>query len=81
MAGFNSFNTSTGSGWTSTVLGAVEGRHQLLIDGDAGDSVTISGAGWTDAGTATYNGHTYEVYRNGSYAELLIDTSIARTLV
>jgi hypothetical protein len=81
IAGFNSFNTSTGSGWTSTVLGAVEGRHQLLIDGDAGDSVTISGAGWTDAGTATYNGHTYEVYRNGSYAELLIDTSIARTLV
>jgi hypothetical protein len=53
----------------------------LLIDGDAGDSVAISGAGWTDAGTATYNGHTYEVYRNGAYTELLIDTSVTRTLV
>jgi methionine-rich copper-binding protein CopC len=81
IAGFNSFNTSNSSGWTSTVLGAVEGRHQLLIDGDAGDSVAISGAGWTDAGTATYNGHTYEVYRNGAYTELLIDTSVTRTLV
>jgi hypothetical protein len=52
----------------------------VVVDGNAGDQVTISGTGWTDAGTASYNGHSYEVYKNGSYGELLVDTSITRVL-
>jgi hypothetical protein len=76
MAGMNSFNS--GNGWTG--LAAIEGRHQVVIDGNAGDKVTIGGGGWTDAGTATWNGHTYEVYKNGSYGEVLVDTSITRVL-
>jgi hypothetical protein len=76
MAGMNSFNS--GNGWTG--LAASEARHQVVVDGNAGDKVTISGGGWTDAGTATYNGHTYEVYKNGTYGELLVDTSITRVL-
>jgi hypothetical protein len=76
MAGMNSFNS--GNGWTG--LGAVEGRHQVVVDGNAGDKLTLTGGGWTDAGTATFNGHTYEVYKNGSYGEVLVDTSLTRVL-
>jgi hypothetical protein len=75
MAGMNSFNS--GNGWTG--LAALEGRHQLVVDGNAGDQVT--GSGWTDTGkTASFGGHTYEVYTQGSYAELLVDTSVTRVL-
>jgi hypothetical protein len=76
LGSMNSFNS--GNGWTG--LAAVEGRHQVVVDGNAGDQLTISGAGWTDIGTATYNGHTYEVYKNGNYGELLVDTSITRVI-
>jgi hypothetical protein len=75
MAGMNSFNS--GNGWTG--LGATEARHQLVIDGNAGDQVNSTG--WTDTGkSATFNGHTYEIYTQGSYAELLVDQSITRVL-
>jgi hypothetical protein len=76
MAGMNSFNS--GNGWTG--LGAVEARHQVVVDGNAGDKLTLTGGGWLDAGTATFNGHTYEVYKNGTYGEVLVDTSITRVL-
>jgi hypothetical protein len=75
LTGMNSFNS--GNGWTG--LAATEARHQLVVDGNAGDQVT--GTGWTDTGkTASFNGHTYEVYTSGTYAELLVDTSITRVL-
>jgi hypothetical protein len=75
MAGMNSFNS--GNGWSG--LATAETRHQLVIDGNAGDTVISSG--WTDTGArASFNGHTYEVYTSGSYAQLLIDTSITRVL-
>ena len=35
----------------------------LYVDGDAGDSVTTSGAGWTqEAGDVSYGGQTYHHY-------------------
>lgn len=75
MAGMNSFNS--GNGWTG--LAAIEARHQLVIDGNAGDRVNSTG--WIDTGKAvTNNGHTYEVYTAGAYTELLIDTAITRVL-
>lgn len=84
LAGMNLFNNA--KGWVDGTydLGGgtgVEGRHQLVIDGDAGDSVVMSGIGWspTSVGTVTNSGHTYDVYTNGTYTELLIDTSIGRS--
>jgi hypothetical protein len=58
-----------------------ESRHQLLVAGDATDQLTTSG-GFVDTGrTAIMNGHTYEVYNQGSFAQLLVEQSINRTAV
>ncbi|MGE0100340.1 MAG: hypothetical protein AB7S86_18525, partial [Hydrogenophaga sp.] len=70
-----------GNGWTG--LGASVQRHQLVIDGDAGDSVTSSG--WTDTGgTVSYGGQTYAVYNStaaSTLAQLLVDVDITYTAV
>ncbi|MCF8169257.1 MAG: hypothetical protein K9J77_11665, partial [Rhodoferax sp.] len=85
MAGINSFNNANGwldgtynlaSGGAGGV--APEARHQLVIDGNAGDAVTTTGWG-ASVGTVTNGGHTYAVYNQGSYAQLLIDQTITRT--
>ncbi|MGE0428802.1 MAG: FG-GAP-like repeat-containing protein, partial [Hydrogenophaga sp.] len=77
MAGMNQFND--GNGWTG--LGTSVQRHQLVIDGDAGDSVSSSG--WTDTGgTVSYGGQTYAVYHStaaSTLAQLLVDEDITRT--
>jgi len=79
MADMNRFND--GNGWTG--LGDGVARHQLVIDGDTGDVVIAAGL-WTTAGTvshASHASHTYAVYNaRGSAAQLLIDTSVARTV-
>jgi hypothetical protein len=98
---FNSSAAIDADKWLG--LAAADKRHQLVIDGDAGDSVTIAGVagvsswtqstttvdGVTSATTVSNNGHTYNVYTSSatnnvgttlSYAELLIDTSITRTI-
>jgi len=78
--GINLFNSSNVSGGTYQ-FGLVESRHQLVIDGTSADQVVSSG-GFVDTGlTAVMNGHTYEVYNQGLYAQLLIDQSINRTAV
>ena len=78
--GINLFNSSNVSGGTYQ-FGLVESRHQLVIDGTNADKVVTSG-GFVDTGlTAVMNGHTYEVYNQGLYAQLLIDQSINRTSV
>lgn len=46
MAGMNSFNDATG--WSG--LGTVVQRHQLVINGNAGDFVQVDGA-WTNTGS------------------------------
>ena len=56
-----------------------EQRHQLVIDGNAGD--VVNSAGWgTSAGTVTNGGHTYAVYNQG-YGQLLVDQTITRSLL
>jgi hypothetical protein len=78
--GINLFNSSNVSSGTYQ-FGLVESRHQLVIDGTSADQVVTSG-GFVDTGlTAVMNGHTYEVYNQGNYAQLLIDQSINRTSV
>jgi hypothetical protein len=75
MAGMNLFNSGNVTGGTY-VFGAVEARHQLIVDGNAADSVITTG-GFADSGqTAIINGHTYEVYNQGLYAQLLVEQGV-----
>ncbi len=83
LTSMNQLNSTTkaGMGWTGGTynFAAIESRHQLVITGTALDSVVTSG-GFADTGqTAIMNGHTYEVYNQGSYAQLLIDMSVVRS--
>jgi hypothetical protein len=87
MAGMNSFNNY--SGWADGTYDLASGgasgaspeqRHQLVIDGDAGDAVSSSGWG-TSVGTVTHAGVTYNVYNQGLYAQLLIDTAVTQTVL
>lgn len=86
MAGSNSFNNANGwaDGTYNLASGGANGanpeqRHQLVIDGVAGDVVSSSGWG-ASVGTVTHNGHTYAVYNTSTLAQLLIDTSITRSV-
>ena len=87
MAGMNSFNNFTGwaDGTYNLAAGGADGsnperRHQLVIDGDAGDAVHSSGWG-ASVGTVTNAGVTYNVYNQGLYAQLLIDTAVTQTVL
>ena len=72
MAGMNLFND--GNGWTG--LGTTVAKHQLLVEGNAGDVINASGY-WNAAGTITVNGQTYAVYNDTSSAtQLLVDTGL-----
>jgi hypothetical protein len=81
MAGMNLINSSTQAalGWTNgtyTLL-AKEARHQLIVDGNAGDAVTLTGTfSWTDVGTVTQGGVTYTVYNISTFAQLLLGSGI-----
>jgi hypothetical protein len=81
MAGMNLINsvTKTALGWTNGTytLPANEARHQLIVDGNAGDAVTLTGtASWTVAGTVTQGGVTYTVYNISTFAQLLLGSGI-----
>ena len=87
IAAMNSFNNATGwaDGSYDLPAGGAAGanperRHQLVIDGDAGDVVTSSGWG-ASVGTVSNGGVTYNVYHQGLYAQLLIDTVVTQTVL
>ena len=84
MAGMNIFNNANGwvDGTYDLAAGGANGinpeqRHQLVIDGDAGD--VVNATGWTAVGDVTYNSVTYNVYNQGYHAQLLIDTAVTQT--
>jgi hypothetical protein len=76
MAGMNVYNS--GNGWTG--LAASVARHQVRVDGDAGDKLNL-GSEWGRAGTATYTRGSqtvsYTVYNAGSGAQLLVNTAMS----
>jgi hypothetical protein len=82
MAGMNLINSSTKDalGWAdgTYTFATQEGRHQLIVDGNAGDAVTVNDGYWTEEGTVTHNTTTYMVWNQGLYAQLLIDSAIAQ---
>ena len=87
MADMNSFNNANGwaDGTYDLAAGGANGanpeqRHQLVIDGNAGDVVNSSGWG-ASVGTVTNGGQTYAVYNQGLHAQILVDTDITRSVL
>ena len=71
MAGMNLFNS--GNGWSG--LAASVARHQLRVEGNTGDLLTL-GEEWSRGGTATYGGVTYKLYNAGSGAQVLVNAAV-----
>ncbi len=61
------------------VLNLSDTTNRLIVNGNAGDSVTSTGLGWTAGGTTTLNGILYDRYTIGA-ATLLVDTDITQTI-
>lgn len=67
----------------ATVLSATQGINEktgtansLIIDGDAGDTVTTD-TGWVDAGSATIDGTGYSVYESAAGgAQIYVDSNV-----
>lgn len=57
------------------------GKHQLLIRGDAADTVQVDDASaWQHLGSTSHAGQVYEVYENaGHTAQLLLQASLTRS--
>jgi len=91
LAGFNWLNSSTAAslGFSSGTyaLPATSARHQLLITGNAGDSLTALNGTWTNAGTisgsgsfgSTFNGSFNVLESSSGLAQLFVHNSITRT--
>jgi Ca2+-binding RTX toxin-like protein len=77
IAGMNSFNNGTSWG-----LGTTVSSHQLVVDGGAGDGLTLKEAwedpaAWSSAGTVTRDSVTYGIYNHAAAAaQLLVDTAV-----
>jgi hypothetical protein len=87
MTGMNSFNNSNGwlDGTYNLASGGASGvspeqRHQLVIDGNAGDALMSSGWG-VSVGTVFNAGRAYAVYNQGLYAQLLVDQTVTATVL
>jgi len=88
LSGMNQFNNANGwaDGTYNLAAGGAGGvnpeqRHQLVIDGDAGDTLLSSGWG-VSVGTVTNAGQTYAVYNApGAAAQLLVDIDIVRSVL
>ncbi|TNC93780.1 MAG: FG-GAP repeat-containing protein, partial [Rhodocyclaceae bacterium] len=78
MVGMNLFND--GNGWAG--LGGTVQRHQLVVDGNAGDAINTTDS-WINTGISVSNGgHTYAVYNdNNSAAQLLVDVNVTRNVI
>jgi len=84
MSGMNLFNNLTGitDGTYDLAAGGADGtnpeaKHQLLIDGFSGSTVNSTGWG-SSVGTVVDSGSgiTYNVYNQGLYAQLLINSNL-----
>ncbi len=84
LTGFNWLNSATagalGFGNGSYSLLATEQRHQLLITGNAGDSLTALGGRWANAGTITGSGTfagTFNVWNsNAGLGQLIVSSAL-----
>ncbi|MEO5353375.1 MAG: FG-GAP-like repeat-containing protein [Magnetococcus sp. XQGC-1] len=80
MAGVNGINSDNqvALGWTGYTFVAGEGRHQLIIDGNTGDGINVTGTTWTSMGTVSHAGHNYAVYNSDTgLAQLLVESTVS----
>jgi hypothetical protein len=74
MAGFNSFNP--GNGWTGTGMSASVQRHQLVVDGNAADTLASTDA-WALVGDASNGGNSYKVFNSTTgLSQIIVDTRV-----
>jgi hypothetical protein len=57
-------------------------RHQLVVEGDAGDVVNLPATRkrWVNAGTVFHDGVGYTVYEAGSRVQLLVANAITTNM-
>jgi len=84
LSPFNWLNSSTATGLGFTngtyTLSATEQRHQLLINGNTGDTITALDGLWTNAGTLTGSGGAYNVFNStDGFYQLIADADINST--
>ncbi len=93
LTGFNWLNSGNSASLGRTggtyTFAATEQRHQLVITGNAGDSLTattLTGLTWSNAGTAVFNGTTsslsgtYNVWNSSiGLGQLLVHQSLTTT--
>ncbi|MFM7550361.1 MAG: hypothetical protein ACKO8I_16135, partial [Cyanobacteriota bacterium] len=85
LTGFNWLNSASAAGFGRSggtyALPATERRRQLVISGNAGDSLTVPDGTWTNAGTVIFSGSfsglsgTYNVW-NLANEQLLVSSAI-----
>lgn len=75
MAGCNLFND--GNGWSG--LDTTVHKHQLVVDGNRGDIVDLSG--WSLANVISHAGNSYSVFNTSNAAQVLVNNSILYNLV
>jgi len=83
MAGMNLINAGNqgARGWTngSYAFPATVRRHQLVVDGDAGDLVGFSQGAWKNAGTVFRAGQAYTVWNSlAGRAQLLLNQQVGQ---
>ena len=84
LSGFNSLNSSTAAGLGfssgSFSLPASQQRRQLVVTGNAGDSVTLTSGSWMAVGTLNGPGRSYTVLNSRSgFGQLIVDNNVTRT--
>ena len=86
LAPFSWINSTTASGLGRTggtyAFSDPEQRHQLVITGNSGDSLSVSDGTWSNAGTASFSGAfsglsgSYNVWNLG-FHQLLVHSSLS----
>lgn len=93
IAGMNLINQTTQAalGWTNGtfVFPARVRRHQLIVDGNAGDALQLpaTASGWVNAGTVFHHGIGYTVYDTGTLGpqfervEIIVANDVTTTVL
>ena len=74
----NVFNNTNGFATGTYDLGATVARSQLIVDGNAGDTLNTNGAlaSLSNVGNVTHQGVLYDVYHNATTIELLVNKNL-----
>jgi len=84
LTGFNGINRATASGLGFSngtySFASIEARHQLVVSGNVGDTLTVIDGIWTNLGTVTNGTAIYNTWNSSSgFTQLLVNQLIATT--